>query len=492
MSNDSMVIVDQLAEVDETYRRLVALVHGPRADEATAYEVELALFRSLLALGAQLLAVFFARRAAAESAGQVVDVDGATLCFHSWRSVTYLSVFGPIRLRRRYYKFPAGRGRCPLDAALALPARRYSDLLRDWLEYALANDTYDQSLALIRRILGLEIAKHALERLAGEDAQDVEAFYEQQAPPAPADEGSILVVQIDGKGVRMLPEATEEITTASHRCAKKEAVVTTIHTIESHAAHPEAIGDTLVGNPVDTAYVGPKPERPEPATKKLRATLGGKDVAFTRVARDVARRDGDHIRHRVALTDGDKALQDHVRTFLPGFTLVLDVVHVKDYLMAAGVALHGEGSPRMRDWVACRLIEILDGRVNQAIKTINLTTAARPRTPAVYESVDATTRYLTNNADYMHYDDYLANGWPIATSYAEGACKHLVKDRMERAGMRWRPPGAQAVLDLRAVQINQDWDDYQAFHRQCEHHRLYGQRGPTSTCPEEAITDRAA
>jgi len=451
-----------------------------------------ALFRSLLALGAKLLAVFFASRAAAEPSGQVIDGDGSVLVFHSWRPATYLSVFGRIVFRRRYYTGPDGHGRCPLDAALGLPGRCYSELLRDWLEYALTNDVYDQSIALINRILGLGIDKRALERLAGEDAEDVAPFYEQLAAPAPADEGSILVVQIDGKGVRMLPEVGEATTGMSHRCTKKEAVVTTIYTVAPHFASPEAIADTLVGNPVDSDYVGPKPERPALVAKKTRATLAGKDVAFARLARDVARRDGDHIRDRVALTDGAQALQDRVAQYLPDFTLVLDVVHVKDYVTAAGVALYGEGYPDLRAWVACRLIEILDGRLDQTIKTIKLITALRPRSSKVYETVDTTVRYLHNNADYMHYDNYLARGWPVASSMAEGACGHLVKDRMERAGMRWRPPGAQAVLDLRSVRINDDWDEYQAYRRRREHERLYGLRAPPVGCPEEDACALAA
>lgn len=101
-------------------------------------------------------------------------------------------------------------------------------------------------------------------------------------------------------------------------------------------------------------------------------------------------------------------------------------------------------------------------------------------------------RYLCNNADYMHYDVYLARGWPVASSLAEGTCGHLVKDRMERAGMRWRPPGAQAVLDLRSVRVNDDWDEYQAYRRHREHERLYGRLGPPVGCPEEQVCALAA
>jgi len=64
----------------------------------------------------------------------------------------------------------------------------------------------------------------------------------------------------------------------------------------------------------------------------------------------------------------------------------------------------------------------------------------------------------------MKYDVYLAAGYPIGSGVVEGACRHLVKDRMERTGMRWLPSGAQAMLDLRATYLNGEWDAFWNFH----------------------------
>jgi hypothetical protein len=58
--------------------------------------------------------------------------------------------------------------------------------------------------------------------------------------------------------------------------------------------------------------------------------------------------------------------------------------------------------------------------------------------------------YLENNAHRMHYDVYLAAGYPIASGVIEGACRHFIKDRMERSGMRWTIERAQAMLDVRS------------------------------------------
>ena len=71
--------------------------------------------------------------------------------------------------------------------------------------------------------------------------------------------------------------------------------------------------------------------------------------------------------------------------------------------------------------------------------------------------------YLERNRDRMQYEEYLASGYPIASGIIEGACRHVVKDRMERAGMRWCVAGAQAMLDLRTTYVNGQWDEFQNY-----------------------------
>lgn len=98
------------------------------------------------------------------------------------------------------------------------------------------------------------------------------------------------------------------------------------------------------------------------------------------------------------------------------------------------------------------------------------------------QAVRRTVGYSQRNRPYMHYDDYLARGLPIGTGVVEGACGHLVKDRMEQSGMRWTKAGAQGGLDLRAVRINGHWEAYWQFHRQQQQRRL---DGASSATPEQ-------
>jgi hypothetical protein len=91
------------------------------------------------------------------------------------------------------------------------------------------------------------------------------------------------------------------------------------------------------------------------------------------------------------------------------------------------------------------------------------------------KTVRETVTYFDNNKQYMKYHEYIAAGYPIGTGVVEGACRHFVKDRMELAGMRWEIEGAQAMLSLRALYLNEQWDDFIEYRIQAEQEALYGQ-----------------
>jgi len=160
MSSNSVRIVHQL---HRDFQELVEYVTGKEAQTQMAYTVELTLFRRLLKLGAQLLRLFFVHRAAVRPDEPVYAPDGTRLKYQSLRRTTYYSVFGKVRFKRHYFHTPGQEGFCPLDAELSLPPRCYSDLLRDWAEYCITDESYDESIRVLKRILTLSISKRALE-----------------------------------------------------------------------------------------------------------------------------------------------------------------------------------------------------------------------------------------------------------------------------------------------------------------------------------------
>jgi hypothetical protein len=494
MSSNSEPIIHQLRH---DFQELIEYVTGEGSRSRTAYEVEFALFRRLLALGALLLRLFFVQRAAARPSKPIHAADGTELKYVDRRSTTYFSVFGKIRFRRHYFHAVGHKGICPLDADLSLPPRCYSDLLRDWAEHSATNESYTESLRGLNRILGISVSKQALETGIQEDAVDVEAFYEQKETPSTEHEGSILVVQADGKGVPMKRDEPAvkgaRRGKGQKRAKKKEAVVTAIYTIDPYWRTPQDVVDALVPKQEETGQNSKSPpQRPAPVGKEVRATLEGKDVAFARLNRRVTQREGTHIQHRVALTDGAESLQNRMLKLPSPFTLVLDIIHAIEYLWDAANALLGETHPQRTDWVRERLLHILSGQTLAVIQGLEKAMTDPSLSPAQRETLETTVGYYRRNSPYMHYDQYLQNGWPIGTGVVEGACGHLVKDRMEQSGMRWTKQGAQSLLDLRAVRINDDWDAYQCFHRQRQHQRLYGPCSITLPAPECTVLAQAA
>jgi hypothetical protein len=490
MTSHPEPIVQQL---QHDFQNLLAYVMGPEARSRTAYTVELTLFRRLLALGAALLRLFFVTRAAVRPAEPVTAPDGTRLASHDQRPTTYYSVFGKVRFQRHYFTAPGQAGCCPLDAELSLPARCYSDLLREWTAYGATDESYRESQTVIERLLGLPLSLQAIETAVVEAAGDMTPFYERPAElAAPPPDATILVVQADGKGVPMVQPPPQcpsaRLGKGQKRTKKKEAVVTALYTISPYQRTPQEVVAALLqdaGRPEPAV-------RPRPVDKELQATLAGKAIAMRRLARRVAQRDGPHIHQHVALTDGAEALQQQMRTHFPEHTLILDIIHATEYLWDTANTLLGETHPQRTAWVRAYLEALLAGQTGAVITALAAEGKEPTRTAAQRQAVRRTVGYYRRNRPYMRYDEYLARGWPIGTGVVEGACAHLVKDRMEQAGMRWTTAGAQAVLDLRAVRLNGHWDAYWQFHRHQQHQRMYSRSLPAPALAEAQALEWAA
>jgi hypothetical protein len=490
MTSNPEPIVQQL---QCEFQNLLAYVTGPEAGSQTAYIVERTLFQRLLTLGAALLRLFFVTRAAVRPAEPVTAPDGTRLTAHDQRPTTYYSVFGKVRFARHYFTAPGQEGCCPLDAELSLPAHCYSDLLREWAVYGTTDESYRESQTVLARILGLSLSLQAIERAVVEAGGAVTTFYEQPAAPAaPSPAATILVVQADGKGVPMVQPPTQEpsvrLAKGQKRTKKKEAVVTSLYTISPYQRTPQEVVAALLQDPGR-----PEPAaRPQPVAKELRATLAGKVDAMRHLAPRVTQRDGPHIQHHVALTDGAEALQQQLVTHFPQYTLVLDIIHATEYLWDTANALLGETHPQRLAWVRAYLESLLAGQTDAVITALEAEVHDPTCTVTQRQAVRRTVGYYQRNQPYMHYDVYLAHGWPIGTGVVEGACGHLVKDRMEQAGMRWTKAGAQVVLDLRAVRLNGHWDAYWQFHRRQQHERLYGRSALAPALAETQALEWAA
>jgi hypothetical protein len=198
--------------------------------------------------------------------------------------------------------------------------------------------------------------------------------------------------------------------------------------------------------------------RPAPAAKHKWLCASVTDDAATVVGRifdQAARRDPEHQRSWVALVDGNNHQIDRIKKEAKDrkvkVTIVVDCVHVLEYLWGAAWCFFKEGDPAAETWVRHHAQNILAGKATRVAGAIKRQATSTGLDPDRRKGADEAANYLTNKSPYLDYPTALKQGWPIATGVIEGACRHLVKDRMDITGARWGLPGAEAVLKLRAL-----------------------------------------
>lgn len=470
MSFNSTSMIHQLRA---DFESLLALVTGSEAHTATLDQMERHLFRQVLSLGFKLLRLFVLNRVGAESHRPQPGAGGTTVPYHSQKPRAYFSIFGKLTFERAYFYTSGQPGVCPLDSALSLPERCYSDLLMESAELLGVEGAYDKGLRVLARLLGLDLSENALETGVLEQSQAVKGYYAQKGPFPVEEEGPILVAQADGKGVPMVRRETVQLKArrgkGDKKTRKKEAIAIAAYTVAPYVRTAQDVVDALFEK------VAPPGQRPRPCHKQVFASMKGKKRTIERLAAWTAQREGKHIRERVALTDGSEPLQRQMLEQLPEFSLVLDMIHVNEHLWEAGTAIYGETDPHRDDWVAAQLLDILSSHTETVIQRLEEKASKLCcQGSQVAKTLRRVAAYFQRNLPYMDYARYLQLGWPIGTGVIEGTCRHLVKDRMELSGMRWSMSGAEAILALRSVNENGDWDDFHEYRRNQRHQRLYG------------------
>ena len=383
----------------------------------------------------------------------------------------------------------------PRDAVLNLPPCGYSWGLQRLAEMFCRAVSYEQAHEFVLAAAGVAIGKRQLEQITVAAAADAERFYQDRsrdaAVPAAGEQGQglpPLAISADGKGVAMLPQA---------RRRRARAPEQKVRTFEKRAGTGEKKGHKRMaetGAVFDVAVPdGPArtPEqvmRPEGGTggkKPPRAEnrwyacdiTAGRDVTIGKILDEADRRDPGHLRTWIALIDGDvhQLALIQAQAAARGITLaiVIDFIHVLEYLWKAAWCFHPPRDPAMEDWVTAQALDILHGRAAGVIARIARLTADHPPKPGGEHAriIRKTLSYLQNKQAFMDYPRALANGWPIATGVIEGACRHLVQDRMGITGARWGLEGAQAILWLRAIAASGDTGTYWTWHITREHQR---------------------
>lgn len=495
---DRLSEVEPFAASQRLFDGLVGFLSGTAAAGLTHEQLEQRLAADGREICRQLLQDHLDLRACREPRlAQVVDAAGvARPAAEAGHTRALATVFGAVQVRRLAYRAKGAANLHPADAALNLPAEKHSHGLRQLAAVEATRGSYGEAAAALSRSTGVRIGKRQLEALAERAAVDFADFYAQRSAAA-ADQADVLVLSADGKGVVMRPDALRPATakaanTSSTKLAtrlskgekrnrKRMAELAAVYDL---TPVPRTSTDILSAD----EHTGPPPQAPKAKNKWVTASVVDDAATVIAAAFDEAeRRDPDHTRSWVALVDGNnhQITRIHAEAKSRGLTItvVVDFIHVLEYLWAAAWCFYHEGDQAAEAWVRQKALAVLDGKAGIVAAAIRRKATTGKLPAAARAKADAAADYLHHKRRYLDYPTALTRGWPIATGIIEGACRHVVRDRMDLTGARWGLAGAEAILKLRAIRANGDWDDYWTRHLTQERRRVHEHRYPNGNIP---------
>lgn len=389
------------------------------------------------------------------------------------RTRRVLTLFGEVSICRVGYSAAGTASVYPLDAELALPGRCWSYELSRRLVRAAVCGPFDEAIGLVAESTGVHIPKRSAEQVVVDAAVDVESFYATRQGIRP-DRGDVLVAAIDCKGIPMVrPDPAPKVVRRGKGEKANKKKMATVGAVHSQAPYIRTAGQVVASLFDPPGDNGRRPRRQRSGKRVWASLTSDKDTFITDVRAEMERRDPDRRHTWVIVTDGERALQRRATKIFGDVTLVLDLLHVLDKLWKAAHVFHPEGTPEAIAFVRARTERILGGGVSQVVKGLRQMSTKRALRGTKAKTIHDVTAYLYANRDRMRYDTYLSNGWPIASGTVEGACKNLIRDRMERSGMRWSEPMAEAMLSLRASYVSGDFDAYWDWHTTRDQKRLH-------------------
>ncbi|MFD0502106.1 ISKra4 family transposase [Streptomyces chiangmaiensis] len=406
------------------------------------------------------------------------------------------TVFGKVTVVRIAYRGTGVADLHPADAVLNLPDGMHSHGLARLAAIESARGSFADACERINAHTGSGIGHRQVQELAIGAAVDIDAFYDALVP-APCTDTTPLILSVDGKGVVIRPEALREDTAKAAAAKSGNAMKTRLASGEKHGRKrmatlgavydaepaPRTVDD-IITDPgrqddavrQDDAAHGAAPERrqgPKARSKWLCGSVTDTAAQVVAAVFDQAEhRDPGHRRPWVVLVDGARHQIDLIKAEARqrgvDIHIIVDLIHVLEYLWRAAWCLHDSGDASAESWVARHARILLGGGVQQTATALEAAARTAGLRGAQRKGIDEAVNYLTGKAEHLRYDTALERGWPIATGIIEGACRHLVKDRLDITGARWGLSGAEAVLKLRAVRANDDFDAYWAWHEQQE------------------------
>lgn len=473
------------------------LLFVKKSNNTQISDMEKGIFQRLLKLG-YILLLMFVQKIVKKGDNYHIDKSGTPRAFHSIKRQNYFSIFGKIEIARPYYWEKGSEGICPVDAELNLPENGRSYLLQEWGVCLSTEQPYEKAAAFLNIFLGIDIWNSALEEIVRKSSEHVCEFYNNRSISSD-DKNEILVATVDCKGIQMrkselhekeicpkirrmrkLGERVKKLEKAAETAEEKDgkkkmSVITAVYTINRHIRTAEDILSKHKKKSTNKQSILP----PRPEQKLVYGTLAGKQKAFEHLKLEISKRNLGN-KKQIALVDGELKLNEMIKEYLPGFEIIRDFFHVTEYLWDGAHVLHSEGSKEADKLVSRQIEMLLKGKVCEIITEIKSQCHDINISESKEKELERVITYLENGKECMKYHEYLAKGYPIGTGVIEGTCKNLVNDRFEHAGMHWSMDGANALLGLRSIHLNNLGKEYWQYHQDKERERLYAHMGQIS------------
>ncbi len=410
------------------------------------------------------------------------------------------SIFGVIELERMGYGNRCTTSLFPKDKDLNTPETSHSHELQRRVALEVIKGSFEGAVEAIQETTGQSIPKQQVERIAVSASLDFDEFYQvnlSQDNLEGTKSTDLLVLTTDGKGIVMhkddLRPATQKkaaksdkklearLSPGEKKNSKRMATVASVYSINQFVRSPEDFKNDLSYEKALEAF-----PRPKPLAKRVWASVEkSQEEVIAEMFEEGLRRDAIKEKTWVALVDGAtsqiKRIKAQAKSRGLSVTIICDIIHVVEYLWKAAWVFFDKGDRKAEAWVDVRFMEILKGKSSHVAAGIRRTATKRKVSESARKAADTCADYLLNKAPYLKYHEYLKQGFPIATGVIEGACRFLVKDRMDITGARWRITGAEAILKLRSLKASADFADYWRFHEQQEFIRNHSSKYKNSS-----------
>lgn len=478
--------LDKPESVEKLADDLRAFVDRSVRDGSTFAAVESGLFQRVLRMGAVAVDLFLKAQGLGDLGNTIQTADGIDL--HRSDKVqrrALRSIFG----EHAFDSFVYSRGPKqkielrPIDARLNFPKHKASHLLQEFSQLFCIESSFGTGAKHFERLFGQKLSVDVLETINRDMGAQADQFLEEQLPtPDPEDEGELLVLTGDAKGVPLVTADAQKVPAFDKKERpgnRRMATLGCAYTVDCFDRTPEQILAALFR---DKTVPQPEEDRPEACFKHYRGffayskpgeePIPGAIRTWTWLAQETAAR---HQLNQtiIRLMDGQTSLWESAEVCLDEYIRqrrregewvrvvdILDILHVSSYVWKAAKVFHAH-KEHQEAFAQDRLLKILEGKVESVVTGLRRMASLHGLKGSKLAEITTVCNYFENNADRMRYDSYLRLGYPIATGVIEGACRHMIKDRMEQSGMRWTLEGAEAMIDLRAVNAS---SEAEAFH----------------------------